>query len=137
MTPHFTLSELVRSSEATKRGIANEPKADDVRRLRELARDLLEPLRLAMGPLKVTSGYRSTALNVAVGGTKDSAHRYGCAADLVPVETSVGSLWAAAQALKLPYDQCIWEKRGADEWLHLAMARPGTTARGQAFRIWR
>ena len=137
MTEHFSLEELTASDIARRRGIANEPKADDVRRLRQLCLLLLEPLREVTGPLRVTSGYRSAALNVAVGGTRDSAHRYGCAADVVPANFSVGSAWAAAQRLGLPYDQCIWERRGETEWLHIALPRPGETARGQAFRIWR
>ena len=72
-----------------------------------------------------------------MGGAPESAHRFGCAADLVPANFSVGSAWAAAQRLGLPYDQCIWERRGETEWLHIALPRPGETARGQAFRIWR
>jgi len=71
------------------------------------------------------------------GGVTDSAHRYGCAADLVPVRVSVEAAWRAAKRLELPYDQCIWERRGKSEWLHIAIERPGTTCRGQHFRIWR
>lgn len=137
MTEHFSLEELTASDVARRRGIANEPKADDIRRLQQLCLQLLEPLREVTGPLRVTSGYRSAALNAAVGGAKDSAHRYGCAADLVPVRGSVETAWRAAQRLGLPYDQCIWERRGKSEWLHIAIERPGTVARRQAFTIWR
>ncbi|MFE6222827.1 D-Ala-D-Ala carboxypeptidase family metallohydrolase [Streptomyces sp. NPDC057854] len=44
----------------------------------------LEALRHALGdePIRVTSGFRSTACNAAVGGASDSRHLYGDAADL-------------------------------------------------------
>lgn len=137
MTEHFTISELTASETALRRGIDNAPKLGDLVRLRRLCDTLLEPLRDDVGPLIVTSGYRSVDLNTVVGGVADSAHRYGCAADLVPTTATVEAAWLAAKRLGLPYDQCIWERRGQSEWLHIAIERPGTTCRGQHFRIWR
>lgn len=133
----FSLTELTRSETALRRGIDNTPKADDLRRLLRLRGVLLDPLREDVGPLIVTSGFRSVELNTLVGGVADSAHRYGCAADLVPVQVSVEAAWLAAKRLGLPYDQCIWERRGKSEWLHIAIERPGENPRSMHFKDWR
>ena len=137
MTPHFSLAELTRSETALRRGIDNNPTLPDLRRLRLLAGTILEPLRAEVGALLVTSGFRSPPVNSLVGGVADSAHRYGCAADVVPVRVSVEEAWRAAKRLGLAFDQAIWERRGRSEWLHIAIERPGTSARGQHFTIWR
>jgi uncharacterized protein YcbK (DUF882 family) len=48
----------------------------------------LELLRVALGPLKITSGYRCPSHNKTVGGVPDSAHQAGMAADVQPVHIS-------------------------------------------------
>lgn len=137
MTPHFTLAELIRSDTAMKRGIDNTPRLADLRRMLVLCKVLLEPLREEVGPLIVTSGYRSAELNAVIGGVTGSAHRFGCAADVVPARCSVEEAWLAAKRLELPYDQAIWERKGASEWLHIAIERPGDSPRSMHFKIWR
>lgn len=80
---YFRLEELLRSETAMTASIENLPSWEDMENLRFLAITVLDPIREAWGqPLKVTSGYRSTALNVAVGGVPTSGHLEGCAADL-------------------------------------------------------
>lgn len=139
MTPHFTIAELTASETALRRGLRNDPTLSDLRRLRALCEHILEPLRAEVGPLIVTSGYRSADLNRLVGGVPESAHRYGCAADVVPVRCSVEEAWRAVVRLGLPFDQAIWERRGErSEWLHVGIERPGEpTPRKQHFTIWR
>lgn len=57
---------------------------------------LLERIRALDGrPLRVVSGYRTTATNAAVGGASNSQHLYGRAADIEPGRIK------AAQALAL------------------------------------
>ena len=83
MAKYFTLDELVRSTEATARGIDNTPSAEAEARLDILAERLLDPLRELWGaPLSVSSGYRCVALNAAVGGAPNSQHLRGEAADI-------------------------------------------------------
>ena len=124
LTPHFSLREMVRTNHRT---IDNSPGPDIVEHLRILCESFLEPLRGHFGPLWVTSGYRSHELNVAIGGAWDSAHLYGCAADLVPIEPGVRLddmvAWVVFES-KLPFDQVIREHASTDEWLHLGMLRP-------------
>ena len=79
LTPHFSLEELT----TTKTGISNIPHYNDINQLRILCRDILEPLREKLGcPLIVDSGFRSQAVNDAVGSVKTSQHLLGQAADI-------------------------------------------------------
>ena len=59
MPTYFSLSELLRSDTAAARNIDNIPSWEVVDHLRELADNLLDPLRVAWGKaIRVTSGYR-------------------------------------------------------------------------------
>ncbi len=69
ISKNFTLAELTKSNTATRLGISNVPDKEGIHKLRLLATELLQPLRNAVGPLRVTSGYRSESLNKAIGGS--------------------------------------------------------------------
>lgn len=69
ISKNFTLAELTKSNTATRLGISNTPDKEGIHKLRLLATELLQPLRNAVGPLRVTSGYRSESLNKAIGGS--------------------------------------------------------------------
>jgi hypothetical protein len=82
---HFTLEELTRSDTALRLGIDNTPPPSVVQNLHHLVEVLLDPLREAFGkPIYVNSGYRCPALNTAVGGSRNSQHIQGQAADIRP-----------------------------------------------------
>ena len=75
MATYFTLSELLRSDTAAARSIDNAPSHDVIRRLNALMDECLDPVRELWGkPIGVNSGYRSPALNAAVGGAAASQH---------------------------------------------------------------
>lgn len=81
---YFKLEELLKSNTALTSQIENLPSWSDVENLQDLATLVLDPIRQAWGqPLIVTSGFRSSKLNVAVGGVPTSAHMEGCAVDIV------------------------------------------------------
>jgi len=92
--------------------------------LRELCKELLEPVRALVGRLRVTSGYRRPKVNTAVGGSDTSAHMSGWAADEMPVRVAPGLIMAllhdAGQALA--WDQAILY----NSHLHLGLRRPVT-----------
>ena len=119
---YFTISELCHSDVAKKFNIYNEPTAVVADNLVRLVENVLDPLREAYGkPIKVNSGYRSTALNKKVGGVSNSQHKEGKAADIVgtpnnPVEN--GKLFNLARNLGLPFDQLIDES--GLTWVHLS-----------------
>ena len=124
LSPHFRLSEFLRSDTAQKQGLYQVPPPAVVERLRELCVELLEPVRASVGPLRVTSGYRRPAVNSAVGGSSTSAHLSGWAADVVPVRGTpkqiMRLLHDAGQALA--WDQAILYPGH----VHLGLRRPDT-----------
>ena len=87
LSPHFSLGELTKTSARTADG--NIPSHAHIENLRRLCR-WLELLRSRWNmmygegndPLIINSGYRSEAVNRAVGGAKASNHLAGCAADI-------------------------------------------------------
>lgn len=109
LSPHFHLSEFTRSQTATRRRIGNSPGAREIVALRLLCERVLEPVRLHFGgPVVISSGYRSPALNRAIGGSKTSQHSKGEAADF---EIPGRSNHQVCQWIhhNLEYDQLILE----------------------------
>ena len=79
ITNNFTLTELTR----TNTGIANQPDKEQVAAIINLCGKVLQPARELFGkPIHVTSGFRSLAVNKAVGGVPKSQHLLGQAADI-------------------------------------------------------
>lgn len=120
LTEHFDLSEFVISQEAARRGIDNTPPPEVIENLYLLAM-ALEEVRARLGrPIVISSGYRSPALNAAVGGAPNSAHVLGYAADLTC--PGFGAPLSVCKAIAtLPgfrYDQVIHEFGG---WCHLSI----------------
>jgi uncharacterized protein YcbK (DUF882 family) len=76
ISKHFNYEEFEFSQEAKELGIENLIPSDKIRfAVRLLVLNLLQPLRdKVQRPLVLNSGYRSPALNKAVGGAKDSQH---------------------------------------------------------------
>ena len=110
LSPHFTLAEMTASGTADSLGIDNEPDTKQRCALRVLCVAVLDPLRAVVGPLQVTSGFRSAAVNEAVGSSSRSQHPKGQAGDVIPLNTSRDD--AFLQAIKLieagfPIDQLI------------------------------
>ena len=79
LSPHFTLGELTKTS---VKGVDNTPNHAAVLNLKRICQDWLEPLRQAQGPIIINSGFRSEAVNKAIGGVKGSNHLTGCAVDI-------------------------------------------------------
>lgn len=121
---YFTISELTYSTKAKELHIDNTPFSYEVvDNLTNLIENLLDPIREAWNaPLIITSGYRSDALNKAVGGSKTSAHRYGLAVDVVPKDMADFDKFVAFVKDYLKdkeYDQLILEQKGGSRWLHI------------------
>jgi hypothetical protein len=64
---------------------------------------------------------------IQFGGAKNSAHMFGCAADVVPMVSpyTVDDLFFWVKNSSLQFDQVIDEHSGTSHWLHLGMLRPG------------
>ena len=59
LTRNFSLQELIKSDTAIRKGIDNNPNADQIEKLKMLCENVLQPVRDHFGRVKVTSGYRS------------------------------------------------------------------------------
>jgi len=132
LTPHFSLEELCASDTAARRGIDNAPPADVEANLLRLA-EVLEAIRaLGAKPIIVTSGYRSPSLNAAVGGTANSAHLTGLAADINRSGSTPYDFGMDIINAKIPFDQLIHEY---GRWVHIGLAPVGRPPRGQLLSI--
>ena len=125
---HFTIEELCASETAKKKGIDNKPNMQQMINLVYLAAYVLEPLRVAMNePIKIGSGFRSQALNKAVGGVNNSQHLKGQAADLcIDGDLKKGRKWFEYIKNHLHFDQLIWEKnpKTGSYWVHVSFVFP-------------
>jgi len=83
LTENFTLSEMVKSETASRRGLDNTPGDAEIANLKTLAEKVLQPIRnhYKRG-VHVNSGFRHPEVNAAVGGSKTSDHCKGQAADI-------------------------------------------------------
>ena len=117
---YFTIKELCKSTTASQKGIDNSPNSEIIQNLEQLVSHILDPLREKYGkPIMVNGAYRCLELNKAVGGSKNSQHMLGLAADI-----TVGSpeknkrLFQLIIDMGLPYDQLIDEKNF--RWIHVS-----------------
>lgn len=140
LAPNFPIAEFEFSQTALLHGIDNQMPRELVVRARDLAREVLQPLRdYIASPLAVSSGYRSQELErrlkgMAADWESNSQHTKGEAADLRPPHgwTNV-DLAQAVIALGLPFDQMIVELPNSG-WLHVSH-RSGNNRR--EVRTWR
>jgi hypothetical protein len=134
LSPHFSLDELLFSDTATRLGLTNRPDPEALENLTRLAATL-EQVRIALGgvPLAISSGYRSPALNQAVGGAPHSAHLRGLAVDFTAPR--FGSVLATAKAVAqsaVPFDKIIFEY---GRWVHLAIAAASAQPRSELLSV--
>lgn len=124
LSPHFTLEEMTDSQTAARKGTHNVPAASSQERKNlEHTAETMEEVRRILGdkPILISSGYRSPAVNSAVGGSKNSKHMEGLAVDF-----SCPGFGTPKQICKklepqmreLGIDQLIHEY---DTWVHLGL----------------
>ena len=130
LTTHFTLEEVTASPTAKARGISNMPTATHKAALIAVLNNVLEKVRAHYGkPVSINSGYRSPALNTAVGGAGSSQHCNGEAIDfeIAGVSNIDVADWVADNC---EYDQCICEFYNPAEgpssgWVHVSYKAGG------------
>ena len=118
LSEHFTLREFVRSATAVRCGIENIPCEEEIERMRQLCINVLEPLRLRFGVIRITSGFRCFALNERIGGSRTSQHMMGEAADIHVGSTEVGKKMYDFIFNNLDFDQLLLEVKGKNNTIH-------------------
>jgi hypothetical protein len=138
LSKNLALSEVTRSETAKRKGISNMPTPEHIENFKLLAEKVFQPIREHFGvPIRISSGYRSAALNKAIGGAGKtvngvyipaSQHCTGEAIDIDMDGTSVTNA-AIFNYIKdnLAFDQLIWEF-GTDtnpDWVHVSYESTG------------
>ena len=143
LSQHFTLGELCKTSAKTADG--NIPSHVHIENLKRLC-GWLEELRRRWNniygdgddPIVINSGYRSEAVNKAVGGVKGSNHLTGCAADIrvAGIEQLIRYATILLDISDLnneDFDELLLERSPKGSyWLHFAV-RPSGNRRKVAF----
>jgi len=131
LSRNFTLQELIKSDTAIRRGIDNNPNADQIEKLKALCENILQPVRDHFGRVKVTSGYRSPELCQAIGSSINSQHAKAEAADfeVMGVDNAELADWIKRE---LEWDQLILEYYTPGEpnsgWIHCSYIPEGRRA---------
>lgn len=141
LSKNLSLAEVTKSATASRLGIKNKPDAWEIENLRAVAEHIFQPMRDSFGcPIFVSSGFRSEALNKAIGGSKRSQHIQGRALDL---DADVFGVCSNADIFRyilnnLEFDQLIWEfgDENNPDWVHVSFVRDGLN-RGRCLRACR
>ncbi len=141
ISDHLSLAEVTKSQTATRLGIDNNPTVTHLIALRAVAENIFEPIRKHFGvPVGVSSGYRSNALNDAIGGSSRSQHCHGQALDIdadIYGRITNGELFRYIRHA-LDFDQLIWEFGDDNDpaWVHVSFVDDGSN-RGEILRAYR
>jgi hypothetical protein len=131
ISKNFTLEELCASATAKAQGINNMPDTGQTVNLCALVHNVLQPLRDAMGPITIASGFRSYRLNQAVGGVEGSQHMKGEAADIfIKGDKEYGRKLFKWIMDNCDFDQLIWEHNSKGTyWVHVSYKVDGKNRR--------
>ena len=137
LSQHFKLGELCK----TKTGIENVPNEEQVNNLKRLC-GWLEQLRRRWNnlygegddPIVINSGFRSPAVNKAVGGVSTSNHLTGCAVDIRCIGIEQALRYAAilldiSDLNKEDFDELLIEQKAHVIWIHFAVKPSGNRRR--------
>lgn len=138
ITDNFHFSELTHSNTAVRKNIRNTPSDKHRANLIEATKKLFQPMREILGkPVLISSGYRSEAVNRAVGGSRTSAHSFGFAIDFTSPSFGTPRQIAELLSKELPkrgieFDQLILEfPESPSGWIHLGFKSRDGRQRGQ------
>ena len=122
ITNNFYFYEIFASKTATRKGIRQDVSFNELNAAFDLAHHILQPTRDRVGRIKINSWKRNPYLNKVIGGAKASQHLTGQAADIVPLDTNIITVFNYIKD-NLEYDQLILEyssRTGKVSWIHVS-----------------
>ena len=138
LSKNLALAEVTRSETAKRKGISNMPTPEHIENFKKLAEKVFQPIRDHFGvPIHISSGYRSAALNKAIGGAGKTVNgvyvpsSQHCTGEAIDIDMD-GTTITNAQIFNyikenLEFDQLIWEF-GTDtnpDWVHVSYESTG------------
>ena len=142
LTANITLDELTKSQIAERKGINNNPNPQQIENLKNLAINILQPVRSHFDkPLIISSGFRCAQLCTEIGSSINSQHTAfdGAAAadfEIPGVDNRELALWIKNE---LEFDQLILEFYRDNEptsgWIHCSYSTEAN--RNQSLRAQR
>ena len=135
LSANFSMKEFTASDTAKRRGIDNNPGLEHAEAALELFEHIVQPIREHFGTsIFLSSGYRSHALNKAIGGSQTSQHSKGEAVDIDMDGRKGPENEDVFHYIRknLPFDQLIWEFGDSKrpDWVHVSYKKGGPQ-RGQ------
>ena len=129
LSENFSLSELIKSQTAERKGIDNTPSPEHQENLKKLCENVLQPVRDHFEQVvSVSSGYRSPETCLALGSKITSQHAKGQACDFEIFGVSNKEL-ADYINENLEYDQLIleyWKEEDPNSgWVHCSFSLNG------------
>jgi len=115
---------MTKSDTAIRKGINNNPNAEQIEKLKTLCEKILQPVRDHFGRVKVTSGFRSVELCQAIGSSVNSQHAKAeaCDFEVIGVDNAELADWIHRE---LEWDQLILEFYTPGEpnsgWIHCSV----------------
>jgi len=129
ISKNITLAESTKSQSAIRLGIKNEPNKDQIEAMKYVAENIFERVRTHFGnkPIAISSFFRNSATNKAVGGSQTSQHCKGEAMD-IDADTFGGiTNKEIFNYIKdnLDFDQLIWEfgDNKNPDWVHVSLVK--------------
>lgn len=126
LSDNFVLSEITRSNTAKRLGIDNGPSKKHLQNIQRIVTNLIQPMRDAIGPIRISSGYRNPNVNRAIGGSSKSQHCKGEALDLQfwnDGKISNKEIYDWVLRSNVEFDQMINEFDFA--WIHISLKKEG------------
>ena len=118
LSVNFTLEEMI----ATNTGLPNNPNKTEQDKLLYLCQYIWQPTRDKWGPIRITSGFRAFNVNMSVGGSLTSQHKYGEAGDGQPLKAPLQAVFDWMRK-ELNYGQLIiYPDRN---FIHASLSRIG------------
>ena len=129
LSENFSLSELIKSQTAERKGIDNTPSPEHQENLKKLCENVLQPVRDHFEQVvSVSSGYRSPETCLALGSKITSQHAKGQACDFEIFGVSNKEL-ADWIHYNINYDQLIleyWKESDPNSgWVHCSFSLDG------------